>query len=178
MRLRTLVALGVLTVVVLTLLTQFGIPTTFSTSAETQVVTVVVANGFRHEWFLNGATLTLTGSDGTNERSVLSDAIRPLPGAKVTLSRIGSGPLVLVIEGKDKQPVVILPGERTFTGRVDVVHRLSSDHDLPGRLPTVLPVSGRITLGAEVNDGFSERPLMLLEGSTTMLSHTVLGSLR
>lgn len=174
---RSRTAIGVLVVIVLAVMTQVGVPTTFSVLAETQVVSLTLADDFRHLWFFRNATLTVTGADGSRQSRSFSGSLRPAPGTKVTLVRTGSGPLVVTIEAGKNSPVAELDEGEIVNGRLDLVDG-PADGERAGEPATVLPVSGTITIGAEVNNGFAERPVMLLAGSVTMLAHALLGSLR
>lgn len=187
MRDRTRLALIVGLVVALVALSLYRVPTTFNIAAQTQIVTITVGDTHRDLWFVHDASV-LRGEAGTSGGGSggiqgFTGAVRVLPGAVLNITRMGAGPLrVTCVAGHPEAPVAEL---RPSSGPPDIVRGRLVLLDIdPSRnadgeeQATVLPMSGRITVGAEVTDAISEYPVLLLEGSVTMLAHTLVGDMR
>ena len=172
---------GVIIVCVLSALSLYRVPTTFNISARTQVVDVVVGLTHRDVWFLNDS-LIFRGFEG-GKGEPFGGTLRVLPRTVVNVTRIGGGPLRLTCSAHDSEsPVVELQASgrtsQTVRGRLVIVVPHPNTNADREEQPTVLPINGAITIGAEVTDAASEYPVLLLDGSVTMLAHTILGKLR
>jgi hypothetical protein len=96
---------------------------------------------------------------------------------------MGSGPLRITCAGKgpDAPVAELTPADGTadvIRGEFVLVDKDPHTNSDGEEQATVLPMNGSVTIGAEVTDGISEYPVLLLEGSVTMLAHTLVGDMR
>lgn len=171
---RWLVGTAVLGVVVVSLL---PVPVTFNIRVSTQVVKFEPSESHRSEWQINRAILR---GSSDKARPLFTGVLRVLPGSYVVFTRIGSGPLNISIRASHTGEAVVkilannsdkwttLNDKANFT--IPLTSLTGTNHTM-----SVFPLSGTITLGADIPERIIEQPLLLINGSVTMLSHVLVG---
>lgn len=170
-------------VVALVLLSLCKVSTTFNISASTQIVVISIGNTHRTEWHFNDASISYQWNPASEH---FSGSVLALPGVPVVIERIGSGTLQLTFGPVEpNRPVVKLISGKAANKKTEFIRErlvlkysdlgIGKDRSEPTLL---LPVSGTITLGADIGDFGSDQPALLLGGSVTMLAHTLIGNRR
>ena len=169
------IALALVLAVVVLAVSLSKAPTTFSISVKTQYAGFRASPAHRARWYFDNAEMK-RGPVGTMEP--LTGAIKVMPGALVSLERVGSGPLRLRVKTSgDAVAALVNPvGQAPFdvVGQLVVVAQETGD-----RHSTVLPFIGAdLELGAEITNAENPTPVLLLGGSVTLLAHTMTGEQR
>lgn len=179
-RLALRIGIGSLIIIILTTVSLYRVPTTFSINVVTQLAELTTAADHRFPWYFDNATVYL-GDDRTGRP--FSGTLLVRPETRVTFQRIGSGPLRLRCQSLRKGSTVARLADAGGSRPMLIEDRLvlvvgqpagqnGSEHLI------VLPMSGRVVVGAEVVEDMGSEPTLLLGGEVTLLGHTLLGERR
>lgn len=172
---------GSLVVVILATVSLYRVPTTFSINAITQLAELTTSAVHRFPWYFDNATIYL-GDDRTGRP--FSGTVLVRPATRVTFERIGTGPLRLRCQSLTKGTVVarLAPADGGRPLLVEDRLVLVMSHPAGGEPGsedlTILPMSGRVVVGAEVVEDMGNQPALLLSGEVALLAHTFVGERR
>jgi hypothetical protein len=151
----------------------------FDLAVSTESVEVVTSSSYKPIWYVNGSQL----SDGSGAASrPCTGSIEIAPNVRITLQRIGTGPLNVEVESAGSSiqrcGMISNTGESTSVplGRKAILKITDITQRSAAGQSTVLPLGGEVRLGTSGEMPTSQFTPLLRQGQISVLGRNFLGS--